>query len=101
MVWLPLASLAWSRGDVDEAVALAVASVAINALVSFGKRRFGAKLHEQGAWTSFLLFLSIIGGVLAYGAAGFVIGPAAVIAVSVLGRYLLPKGGAESKPAES
>ena len=101
MVWLPLASLAWSRGDVDEAVALAVASVAINALVSFGKRRFGAKLHEQGAWTSFLLFLSIIGGVLAYGAAGFVIGPAAVISVSVLGRYLLPKGGAGSKPAES
>lgn len=101
MVWLPLASLAWSRGDVEAAVILAVASVALNALVSYGKRRLGAKLHEQGAWTSFLLFLSIIGGVLAYGGAGFVIGPAAVIAVSVLGRYLLPKEGEKSTTVES
>jgi predicted PurR-regulated permease PerM len=56
----------------------------------------GAKLHEQGAWMSFLLFLSIIGGVLAYGASGFVIGPAAIIAVSAIGRFLLPQGSEHS-----
>ncbi len=101
MVWLPLASLAWSRGDVVDAILLVVTSVLLNALVSVGKRRFGVKLHEQGAWTSFLLFLSIIGGVLAYGAAGFVIGPASVIVVSVLGGYLLPPSGAGATPADS
>ncbi|MGE4550484.1 MAG: AI-2E family transporter, partial [Opitutales bacterium] len=95
MVWLPLASLSWSRGDFDQAVILAVVCIVLNALVSVIKRRMGAKLYEQGVWTSFLLFLSIIGGVLAYGASGFVIGPAAVIAVSALGRFLLPMGDDE------
>ena len=95
MVWLPLASIAWTRGDLSQAVILAVVCIALNALISIGKSRMGAKLHEQGAWMSFLLFLSIIGGVLAYGASGFVIGPAAIIAVSAIGRFLLPQGSEE------
>jgi len=101
IVWVPLASLAWSRGDVEQAVVIILASFAINLFVSHGKRRLGAKLHDQGAWTSFLLFLSIVGGVLAYGASGFVIGPASVIAVSVLGSYLLPKVADNSATAEA
>ena len=91
MVWLPLATLAWSRGDVEQALLLALLSLVLNALVTLGKRRLGARLHDQGAWTSFLLFLSIIGGVLAYGVSGFVIGPASVIGVATLGRFFLPK----------
>ena len=91
MVWLPLASLAWSRGDVGQAVGLALACLVLNALVSFCKHRLGSKLHEQGAWMSFLLFFSIIGGVLTYGPAGFVIGPAAVIGVTVIGSYFLAR----------
>jgi predicted PurR-regulated permease PerM len=101
MVWLPLASLAWSRGEIDEALLLAIVCIVLNVMVSHGKRRFGAKLHEQGAWTSFLLFFSIIGGVLAYGVSGFVIGPAAVIAVSVLGSYLLPVAGENATTVKS
>lgn len=100
MVWLPLASLAWTRGDFDQAVILAAVCIALNALVSVAKRRMGTKLYDQGVWTSFLLFLSIIGGVLAYGASGFVIGPAAVIAVSTLGRFLLPMSDDESSAQE-
>ena len=37
------------------------------------------RLHEQGAWLSFMLFLGIIGGLLSYGPQGFVIGPMAVV----------------------
>ena len=100
MVWFPLASIAWSRGDIYQAVVLAVVCIVLNALVSIGKSRLGAKLHEQSAWTSFLLFLSIIGGVLAHGAAGFVIGPAAIIAVSAIGRFLLVPVDDESRPGK-
>jgi predicted PurR-regulated permease PerM len=48
----------------------------------------GRRLHDQGAWLSFLLFLGIIGGILAYGPQGFVIGPMSVILAYGLTRFL-------------
>ena len=88
MVWLPLASLTWSRGDHSEAILLAVLSVVLNFGVSQARRRMGQKLHDQGAWMSFLLFLGIIGGILGYGAQGFIIGPMAVVLAHGLVRFL-------------
>ena len=52
----------------------------------------GRRLHEQGAWMSFLLFLGIIGGILGYGAQGFVIGPMAVVLAYGLVRFLASPG---------
>ena len=88
MVWLPLASLTWTRGEPTMAIALAVVSIVLNFGVSQARSCMGRKLHEQGAWMSFLLFLGIIGGILSYGAQGFVIGPMAVVLAYGLVRFL-------------
>ena len=88
MVWLPLSSLVWSRGEPVKALAMAVLCLFFNYLISRVRAKMGSKLHEQGAWLSFLLFLGIIGGILAYGPQGFVIGPMAVVLAYGLIRFL-------------
>ena len=88
MVWLPLSSLVWTRGEPVKAIILAVVSLVVNYLISRVRSRMGKRLHDQGAWLSFMLFLGIIGGILSYGPQGFVIGPMAVILAYGLIRFL-------------
>jgi len=88
MVWLPLSSLIWSRGEPVTALIVAGLCLFLNYLISRVRAKMGRKLHEQGAWLSFLLFLGIIGGILAYGPQGFVIGPMAVVLAYGLTRFL-------------
>tara|TARA_B100002019_G_scaffold143367_1_gene123581 strand:+ start:1734 stop:2897 length:1164 start_codon:yes stop_codon:yes gene_type:complete len=88
MVWLPLSSLVWTRGEPLTAIIMAALSLFLNYLISRIRSRMGRKLHEQGAWLSFMLFLGIIGGILSYGPQGFVIGPMAVILAYGLVRFL-------------
>ena len=88
MVWLPLASLVWGQGKPTTAVILAVLSLFLNYLISRVRVGMGQRLHQQGAWLSFLLFLGIIGGILSYGPQGFVIGPMAVVLAYGLVRFL-------------
>jgi predicted PurR-regulated permease PerM len=88
MVWLPLSSLVWSRGEPVTALVMAGLCLFLNYLISRVRAKMGRKLHEQGAWLSFLLFLGIIGGILAYGPQGFVIGPMAVVLAYGLTRFL-------------
>ena len=88
MVWLPLSSLVWGQGKPLTAVLLAVLSLFLNYLISRARAGMGKRLHEQGAWLSFLLFLGIIGGILSYGPQGFVIGPMAVVLAYGLVRFL-------------
>jgi predicted PurR-regulated permease PerM len=88
MVWLPLSSLVWSRGEPVTALVMAALCLFLNYLISRVRAKMGRKLHEQGAWLSFLLFLGIIGGILAYGPQGFVIGPMAVVLAYGLTRFL-------------
>ena len=88
MVWLPLSSLVWSRGEPVTALVMAGLCLFLNYLISRVRARMGRRLHEQGAWLSFLLFLGIIGGILAYGPQGFVIGPMAVVLAYGLTRFL-------------
>ena len=88
MVWLPLSSLVWTRGEPLTALVMIVLSLFFNYLISRARIRMGKKLHDQGAWLSFMLFLGIIGGILAYGPQGFVIGPMAVILAYGLVRFL-------------
>tara|TARA_B100001027_G_scaffold43915_1_gene28369 strand:+ start:2884 stop:4050 length:1167 start_codon:yes stop_codon:yes gene_type:complete len=88
MVWLPLSSLVWGQGKPMTAIILALLSLLLNYLISRARAGMGQRLHEQGAWLSFLLFLGIIGGILSYGPQGFVIGPMAVVLAYGLVRFL-------------
>ena len=88
MIWLPLASLVWSRGEPITALILASLSLLLNYGISRFRAGMGKRLHEQGAWLSFMLFLGIIGGLLSYGPQGFVIGPMAVVLAYGLIRFL-------------
>ena len=93
MVWLPLSSLVWTRGEPELAVLMAGLCLFLNYLVSRARTGMGRRLHEQGAWLSFLLFLGIIGGILAYGPQGFVIGPMAIVLAYGLFRFLIDQSG--------
>ena len=88
MVWLPVSSIIWTRGEPMTAMAVAGLCILINYLISRARAGMGKRLHEQGAWLSFMLFLGIIGGILAYGPQGFVIGPMAVVLAYGLVRFL-------------
>jgi predicted PurR-regulated permease PerM len=88
MVWLPISSIIWGRGEPVTAVTVAGLCILLNYLISRARAGMGKRLHEQGAWLSFMLFLGIIGGILAYGPQGFVIGPMAVVLAYGLVRFL-------------
>ena len=70
MVWLPISSIIWGRGEPVTAVTVAGLCILLNYLISRARAGMGKRLHEQGAWLSFMLFLGIIGGILAYGPQG-------------------------------
>lgn len=93
MVWLPVSSIIWTRGEPMTALAVAGLCILINYLISRARAGMGKRLHEQGAWLSFMLFLGIIGGILAYGPQGFVIGPMAVVLAYGLVRFLSEQSG--------
>ena len=96
MIWLPLASLVWSRGEPVTALLLASLSLLLNYGISRFRAGMGKRLHEQGAWLSFMLFLGIVGGLLSYGPQGFVIGPMAVVLAYGLIRFLSGQSVANS-----
>lgn len=101
-VWLPLATLLWQvRDDHVSALALAVASPAANFLIQQLSNRIGKRLHHQDSWMSVLLFLSLVGGVLAFGAKGLVVGPTAVVITAVLGSFWLPLYGVGKPQADA
>lgn len=88
MIWLPLASITWTQGEVVLSLVIAGLSLFLNYGISRVRVGMGKRLHQQGAWLSFLLFLGIIGGLLSYGPQGFVIGPMAVVLAYGLVRFL-------------
>lgn len=88
MVWLPISSIIWGRGEPATAMVVAILCIFLNYIISRARAGMGKRLHEQGAWLSFMLFLGIIGGILAYGPQGFVIGPMAVVLAYGLVRFL-------------
>jgi predicted PurR-regulated permease PerM len=87
-VWLPLASLLASHGRWTDAWCLAIASWSAVWLIERASQRMARALGTDDTWLSFLLFLSVIGGALGYGARGLVLGPAAVITVVLLAEFL-------------
>jgi predicted PurR-regulated permease PerM len=91
MVWLPLSLLAWSRGDHGLAVVIALLSLLSNYGFDHLRRRYrrARGLPTEG-WMNFGLFIGLVGGLLAFGLPGLVIGPVAVAMATVLTRYGLP-----------
>lgn len=100
VVWLPLVSLLWSQEKLVAAGILAVLSLA--AMVGIGalRHRLGKHLYDQGSWMSFMLFLAVVGGLIAFGLKGFVIGPILVVITATLGRFWLPLYGIGVSNAE-
>ncbi len=101
-VWIPLAGILWSRDEPFHAGGLVIASLAAAWLVDRLGQRIIRKLDTQESWPGFLLFLGIIGGVLAFGWTGLVIGPMAVVVLKVLlGFWLTLYGVGETEAAET
>ncbi len=98
-VWLPLASLLASAHDWMGATCLAVASWTTAWLIERVFVSLARALGTDETWLSFLLFVSVVGGILGMGARGLVLGPASVIALAVLLEYvssLYGSGSAQS-----
>lgn len=83
VAWLPLASLLWTQGREPAAIMLGLGALLSWWLVEQAARRLAVSLGTDAVWLSFLVFLAVVGGVLGFGWRGLVLGPAAVLAVSV------------------
>jgi len=83
-VWLALASLLATQGRWIEAGAIASACLGCWFLVEQAANRIAVALGTDEVWLGFLLFLSMVAGVIAHGLGGLVLGPAAVLVVGVL-----------------
>jgi len=92
-VWLPLAGVLWQQELPLSAIGLAAASLASAWLIDRLSLRMTKRLDPHGTWMGFLLFLGLIGGVLAFGVKGLVIGPSAVVILAVLSEFWLPLYG--------
>ncbi len=107
VAWLPLASVLWTQGYEVSAVSLGISAISASWLIERLAERIAIRLGTNELWLSFLLFLGIVGGLLSFGPLGLILGPAAVLTVSILiqvlpalyGRQadLLAKGGPESR----
>jgi len=97
-VWLPLASLLASKGRWIEACSLVAASWSAAWLIERLSQRLARALGTDDTWLSFLLFCSIVGGVLGSGMRGLILGPAAVITVVVLSQFVISLYGQEPQP---
>lgn len=93
MVWLPFASLLWSREQIMAAILLSALCLGLNFLVGFAKKKLGHKLYAQSPWTGFMIFMSIVGGILSFGIKGFLIGPMIMVSVIVFWQTIMPLYG--------
>ena len=88
VAWLPLASVLWTQGDIPSAISLGVAAIAASWLIEHLAARLAIRLGTDELWLSFLLFLGLVGGITGYGLRGLILGPAAVLSVSILVQVL-------------
>jgi predicted PurR-regulated permease PerM len=82
VAWFPLAAALWGAGNHTEAALLAVTALLAVWLVERGAQRIARRLGSDDLWLAFLVFISLVGGLIGWGVRGLVIGPAAVLAVT-------------------
>ncbi|TVR40792.1 MAG: AI-2E family transporter [Planctomycetota bacterium] len=104
MVWLPLVLILWTSGQIGAAMIMAGASFAGSLALSWIRAHVGLRLDEaSGIWLSFLLFLGLAGGLMTFGAKGFVIGPMIMVLAILVVAHFLPyygMNGMEDAPDE-
>ena len=87
LIWLPAASTLFKQGHLIQAIVLVV----LCQIVIFGanmlRKHLDKKLHDHSSATSFMIFLSVIGGLVSFGFKGIILGPMAIVLVMVLGKY--------------
>jgi predicted PurR-regulated permease PerM len=88
VAWLPLASVLWTKGAVVPAIGLGVTALACSWLIEHLMARIAVRLGTDDLWLSFLLFLGLVGGLIGFGVRGIILGPAAVLTVSILFQVL-------------
>lgn len=96
MVWLPLALLEWTAGDRLSAVLLGLAAIATDLALTWLRSRLHRRLKAVDSGPGFLLFLGLVGGLLAYGPTGFVIGPAVVVLTILVFNFCIPLYGLDT-----
>jgi predicted PurR-regulated permease PerM len=89
VAWLPLASILYSTGYPIEAACLGVSSLCSVWIIEHLASRLSTALGTDEHWLSFLLFISVVGGVIGFGPRGVVLGAGAVMAIT-LATSLLP-----------
>jgi predicted PurR-regulated permease PerM len=89
VAWLPLASILYTTGHPVQAACLGVASLCSVWIIEHLSSRLSTALGTDEHWLSFLLFISVVGGVIGFGPRGVVLGAGAVLAIS-LAASLLP-----------
>ncbi len=90
IVWLPLAVILWRTVGPVAAVVLAVLSLLAIFAVDSVRKRLVSRWNDRGSWLSFLMFLSLVGGIIGFGLAGLVIGPVSVVLLVTLVNHWLP-----------
>ncbi len=87
----------WSQDKVPAAICLGVSAFLASLLIDRLAARIATHLGTDDLWLSFLLFLGIVGGLLGYGWRGLILGPAAVLTVSILIQVLPALYGRSTK----
>lgn len=98
VAWLPIASLLWTQGHVAAAIGIGVSALMASWLIDTFAARVATRLGTDDVWLSFLLFLGLVGGLIGFGPRGLILGPAAVLTVSILIQVLPALYG---RPAET
>jgi predicted PurR-regulated permease PerM len=88
VAWLPLASVLWTQGYPAPAIGLGVAALSASWVIEQLAARLATRLGTDELWLSFLLFLGLVGGIIGFGPRGLILGPAAVLTVSILVQVL-------------
>lgn len=84
VAWLPIASVLWTQERVPAAIGLGVAALIASWLIDTLAARVATHLGTDDLWLSFLLFLGLVGGLIGFGPRGLILGPAAVLTVSIV-----------------
>jgi predicted PurR-regulated permease PerM len=84
VAWLPAASVMWTQGHVAAAIGLGISALLASWLIDTLAARLATRLGTDDLWLSFLLFLGLVGGLIGFGPRGLILGPAAVLTVSIL-----------------
>ena len=99
VAWIPLASILWSQQLIYQAIIFSLIAFVSSIIVDRVAVRLAMYLGTDDIWLSFLLFLALVGGVIGLGPLGLIMGPAAVLTLSILVQVIPALYGKSSETA--